>query len=109
MVDHIEVTDANFEEKVLQASEPILVDFWAEWCAPCRMVAPVVDAIAEEFIDKLLIGKMDVDSNRRTPGRYGITGIPTLILFKGGEAVAHIVGYRPKDALSQQIAPYLLD
>jgi thioredoxin 1 len=107
MANHFEVTDANFDKEVLQAKEPTLVDFWATWCGPCRMVAPVVEEIAEEYADKLRVGKMDVDSNRRTPGKYGITGIPTLILFKGGEPVVHVVGYRTKDALVGELLPHL--
>ena len=107
MAKPFEVTDASFDKDVLQATEPTLVDFWATWCGPCRMVAPVVEEIAEEYADKLQVGKMDVDSNRQTPSKFGITGIPTLILFKGGEAVAHIVGYRTKDALLDEITPHL--
>ncbi|NLE45567.1 MAG: thioredoxin [Chloroflexi bacterium] len=107
MAKPFEVTDASFDEDVIQATEPTLVDFWATWCGPCRMVAPVVEEIATEYADTLRVGKMDVDSNRQTPSRYGITGIPTLILFKGGEAVARIVGYRPKEALVDELLPHL--
>jgi len=101
------VTDDTFESKVLQATEPTLVDFWAEWCGPCKMVGPVVEAIAEEYDGKLRVARMDVDSNRQTPGRYGIFGIPTLILFKNGEEATRIVGYRPKDALAETLLPYI--
>jgi len=107
MAKPFEVTDATFEEKVLQAEEPTLVDFWAAWCGPCKMVAPAVEALAEEYDGKLRVAKMDVDSNPQTPGNYGIRGIPTLILFKDGVAVAHIVGYRPKEALAEELLPYI--
>nr|HID14780.1 thioredoxin [Anaerolineae bacterium] len=101
------VTDDTFESEVLQAEQPTLVDFWAAWCGPCRMVAPVVEAIAEEYDGRLRVAKMDVDSNRQTPGRYGVQGIPTLILFKNGVEVARIVGYRPKDALVEALLPHI--
>jgi thioredoxin 1 len=102
-----EVTDDTFDEEVLQAEEPTLVDFWAAWCGPCRMIAPIIEAIAEEYEGKLRVAKLDVDSNQGTPGRYGIRGIPTLILFKGGEDVAKIVGYRPKEALVEELLSYI--
>ena len=107
MAKPFEVTDATFESKVLQAAEPTLVDFGAEWCAPCKMIAPAVEAIAEQYNEKLRVAKMDVDSNRKTPARYGIRGIPTLILFKSGENIATIVGYRPKEALVDELLPYI--
>ncbi len=103
----IQVTDESFENDVLKASLPTLVDFWAEWCGPCRMVAPEVEKIAREFSGRLQIAKMDVDANPTTPSRLGIMGIPTLILFKGGQEVERIVGYRPKAAIAQIIQPYL--
>ena len=102
-----EVTDANFETEVLQSEEPTLVDFWAEWCGPCKMIAPVVEELAEECGDKLRVVKMDVDANPKTPQNLGIMGIPTLILFKGGEEATRIVGFRPKDALAEVLLPYL--
>jgi len=107
MADFMEVTDSTFESEVLEADVPTLVDFWAEWCGPCKMVAPVVEEIAEEFGDKLRVAKMDVDSNRETPGNYGIRGIPTLMLFKDGEVAARIVGFRPKDAVMKELSPHL--
>lgn len=107
MAELIEVTDATFKEKVLQAEKPTLVDFWAEWCGPCRMVAPVVKEIAEEYDGKIQVAKMDVDANRNTPGNYGIRGIPTLILFKNGEEAARIVGFRPKAAMLDELLPHL--
>jgi thioredoxin 1 len=107
MAKPFEVTDATFESKVLQATEPTLVDFGADWCAPCKMIAPAVEAIAEKYDKKLRVAKMDVDTNRQTPFRYGIRGIPTLILFKGGEEITRIVGYRPQDALGEALLPYI--
>ena len=107
MAKPFEVTDATFEEEVLQATEPTLVDLWAVWCAPCRMVAPVVEEIAEEYEGKLRVAKLDVDSNQETPARYGVRGIPTLLLFKNGDEVARVVGYRPKDALVEQLLPHI--
>ncbi|HHS97120.1 MAG TPA: thioredoxin [Chloroflexi bacterium] len=103
----VEVTDRTFEAEVLKADLPTLVDFWAEWCAPCRMIAPIVEEIATELAGRLKVVKMDVDENPATPGRLGIMGIPTLILFKDGAEVARIVGYRPKKDLLAAIEPYL--
>jgi thioredoxin 1 len=107
MKDMLQVTDSTFESDVLKADKPTLVDFWAEWCGPCRMVAPVVEEIAAELDGKIRVAKMDVDSNRETPMSYGIQGIPTLILFKDGEEAARIVGFRPKDAVMQDLLPHL--
>ncbi|MGD8997285.1 MAG: thioredoxin [Anaerolineae bacterium] len=107
MTDLLQVTDSTFESEVLQADKPTLVDFWAEWCGPCRMVAPVVQEIAEELGEKMRVAKMDVDSNRETPMQYGIQGIPTLILFKDGEEAARIVGFRPKNAVMEDLLPHL--
>lgn len=104
-MDHI--TDQTFEEEVLKAQLPTLVDFWAEWCGPCRMIAPVVEEIAREYDGRLRVVKMDVDANPAVPARLGIMGIPTLILFKDGMEVARVVGYRPKRALQEMIEPHL--
>lgn len=107
MADLLEVTDATFESEVLNADQPTLVDFWADWCGPCKMVAPVVEEIAAEYDDQMKVAKMDVDSNQQTPANYGIRGIPTLILFKDGEEAARIVGFRPKEAMMEEITPHL--
>ena len=94
-----QATDQNFDQEVLKNGQPVLIDFWATWCAPCRALAPVVDQIADQYAGKLSVYKMDVDSNPETPGRYGVRGIPTLILFKGGQAVGQLVGAVPKDQI----------
>jgi thioredoxin 1 len=107
MPDLLHVTDSTFANDVLEADGPTLVDFWAEWCGPCRMVAPVVEEIAEEYGDKLRVAKMDVDSNRDIPATYGVQGIPTLILFKNGEEATRVVGFRPKEAMMEQLVPHL--
>jgi len=103
-----EVSDAEFESKVLQSETPVLVDFWAAWCGPCRALAPVVDTIAEEYNGKLKVMKMDVDKNNMTPGRYGIRGIPALLIFKGGKVAEQIVGFVPKETIDQSLKRVLL-
>jgi thioredoxin 1 len=107
MAKPFEITDATFEAEALQSTEPILVDFGADWCGPCKMIGPAVEAIADEYDDKLRVAKMDVDANPNTPRSLGIMGIPTLILFKDGEEAIRIVGYRPKDALAEELSPYI--
>jgi thioredoxin 1 len=103
-----EVSDAEFEQKVLKSETPVLVDFWAAWCGPCRALGPVVDAVAEEYNGKLRVMKMDVDKNNMTPGRYGIRGIPALLIFKGGKVAEQIVGFVPKDTIDQTLKRVLV-
>jgi thioredoxin 1 len=100
------VTDATFQADVLDSDKPVLVDFWAEWCGPCKMVAPVLEEIASEH-DGLTVVKMNVDENPKTPASYGITSIPTLNVYQGGELVKSIVGAKPKQALLADLAAYL--
>ncbi len=107
MAEPIVVSDDNFEEKVLSSEKPVLVDFWAEWCGPCHMIAPYVKEIAKEQEAALAVAKMDIDENPITPGRYGIMSIPTLMLFKNGDVVARIVGAMPKDRIMAQVLPHL--
>ena len=102
-----EVTDANFEQSVLKAEQPVLVDFWAAWCGPCRALAPIVDELANSYNGKLKVGKMDVDRNTATPQRYGIRGIPTLLVFKGGQVAEQIVGYVPKETIEKALQKHL--
>ena len=102
-----EVTDANFETDVLAAEHPVLVDFWAEWCGPCRMIGPSVEAVAEEFEGRAGVFKMNVDENMNVPQRYGVRGIPTLIVFKGGEEQERIVGAVSKEAIAQAIQKHM--
>jgi len=101
------VTDSTFQQDVLQSGEPVLVDFWASWCQPCRMVAPVVEEIATENSGKLKVLKLDVDENQTTAMNYNVSSIPTLILFKDGQPVERMVGFSPKDRLLSKISPHL--
>jgi thioredoxin 1 len=101
------VTDQTFEQEVLRSTQPVLVDFWAAWCGPCRMVAPVLEQIAEEKGENIKIAKLDVDANPISAGRYGVRAIPTMILFKGGKETERLVGYSPKERLLQQIGPHI--
>ncbi len=95
------VTDANFEQDVLSSDKPVLVDFWAEWCGPCRQLGPIIDELAQEKADKVKIVKMNIDENPETPSKHGVRGIPTLILFENGKPAATKVGALPKGALSE--------
>ena len=99
----IEVTDANFDEIVVQAGKPAIVDFWAEWCGPCRMIGPIIKDLSEEYGDKITVAKLDVDSNPMTPGKYGIRNIPTVLYFKDGELADKQVGVVPKPVLAQKL------
>jgi thioredoxin 1 len=100
-------TDAAFDVDVLNSSEPVLVDFWAPWCGPCRAMAPTVDALAAEYAGKIKVGKMNTDDNPSTPMRYGIRGIPTLLLFKGGQVVEQRVGAVAKGEVVKMLAPHV--
>lgn len=101
------VTDADFSEKVLQANGPVLVDFWASWCGPCRQLAPILEEIAEENGEKLTIVKMDADANPATPAKYRVTGLPTMNLYHNGEVVRSVVGAKPKSAILNELAEFI--
>lgn len=99
----IEVDDASFDSNVLQAKTPVLVDFWAPWCRPCLMAAPVLEELAGEYAGKMTFAKLDVDQNAQTAAKYGIMSIPNLIIFKDGKPVSQIIGYKPKEELKQSL------
>ncbi len=98
-----EVNDNTWDTEVLKSEQPVLVDFWAPWCGPCRMVAPIVDELSAEYDGKVKFLKLNTDDNVQTASRYGVRSIPTLMMFKGGEAVDHVIGFRPKGQLKQTI------
>jgi thioredoxin 1 len=103
----VTVTDANFTTEVLESENPVLTDFWAVWCGPCKAIAPIVEQLATEYDGKLKVVKLDVDNNPQTSMQYGVMSIPTLILYKQGQPVERIVGYQNKDALLRRIKPHL--
>ncbi len=100
----VEFTDGNFQSEVLESDQPVLVDFWAEWCMPCRMLAPTIEEVADDFAGKAKVGKIDTDANREVSVQYGISAIPTVILFKGGEVVKKFVGLTKKEDLAAAIS-----
>jgi thioredoxin 1 len=99
----LEVNDANFDQEVLKSEQPVLVDFWAGWCGPCKMIAPSVDKVAAAYAGKLKVAKVNVDQNGATPSRYGIRGIPALLFFKGGKVADQIVGYVPESVIEEKV------
>ncbi|MGI5205677.1 thioredoxin [Spirillospora sp. CA-108201] len=101
------VTDADFASEVLESDKPVLVDFWAEWCGPCRMVAPILEEISKEHGDKIQIVKLNIDENPQVPQRYGVMQIPTMNVYKGGEVVKQIMGAKPKAALLRDLAEFI--
>jgi thioredoxin 1 len=99
----LEVSDATFDQEVLRSEQPVLVDFWAVWCGPCKAIAPIVDSVAAQYAGKLKVAKINVDQNSATPSRYGIRGIPALLLFKGGKVADQVVGFVAQDVIDQKI------
>jgi thioredoxin 1 len=108
MAKAIEITDANFDE-IIKSDKPVLVDFWAEWCGPCKMIGPVVEELAADYEGVAVVGKMDVDANAQVPMQFGIRSIPTLMIFKNGELVDKVVGAVPKAVLNQKLAAQLAE
>jgi thioredoxin 1 len=103
----VEITTENFEQEVLQSDVPVLVDFWAEWCMPCKMIAPVLDEMSEEYDGKLKIGKLNVDEQADLAARYNVVSIPTLMVFKGGEVAGQQIGAAPRDRLEKLVEPHM--
>ena len=106
-IEPLIITDANFDALVGKSSQPVLLDFWAAWCGPCRMIAPVVDLLAKEFAGKAMIGKLNVDENQRTAARFGVQSIPTLLVLKNGREVDRIIGAQPKEVIARKLNQYL--
>jgi thioredoxin 1 len=107
MGDLLQVTDDSFEEEIIKSDLPAMVDFWAEWCGPCKMVGPVVEELAQEYKGKVKVAKLNVDENRQTPAKYGIRNIPTLLFFKGGQLAQTIIGAHPKTAINEELKKLL--
>ena len=103
----VNITDDTFEQEVLQADKPVIVDFWATWCGPCKMIAPILEEVAAEYAEKVKVVKLDVDANNRTAGKYNIMSIPSLLFFKGGEMVDQVVGAIPKAQLTARLEKVL--
>ena len=103
----VEITDQSFQEAVLNSDKPVLVDFWAAWCGPCRMLGPIIEEIANDFEGKAIVGKVDVDNNQQISVDYGIRNIPTVLIFKNGEVVDKIVGVAPKEVIAEKLNAYL--
>ncbi len=103
----VEINDDNFDRDVLKSDKPVLIDFWAAWCGPCKALAPIVDEVAHSYSGRVKFGKMDVDRNSATPQRYGIRGIPTLLIFKDGKVQEQIVGYVPKETIEKALNKYV--
>lgn len=107
MAHPVTVTDSTFKDEVLDSEVPVLVDFWASWCAPCKMIAPIVEELAGEYDGRIKVAKIDIDANPAAPGQFGVMSIPTLLLFRGGRAERRIVGYRPKASIKTELEAVL--
>lgn len=103
----LELTDQNFDQEVLQSDKPVLVDFWATWCGPCRTLAPIIDEVSKDFEGQAVVGKVDVDNNQETAGKFGIRSIPTVIIFKNGEVVDKFVGVASKESIAEKLRAHM--